>query len=234
ANGEKTRIMNCTISENSATAGGGMYISGSAPFLINTLYSGNNASTGGGLYTTSAPVITNCIFSGNNAPTGGGIRTNNGGAAVVSNCMLWGNSSEIANAGTGTVTVSHSVIQGGYTGTGNLNADPLFVNAPSYTTAPFMGGDYHVYPCSPAINRGDNTAIPTGVTTDLDGNNRIFNTTVDMGAYEYQHLPPASITGTETATICTGQTYLFNGLLYNANNTTATDTFRAVSGCDSI
>ncbi|WP_373942078.1 T9SS type A sorting domain-containing protein [Polaribacter sejongensis] len=38
---------------------------------------------------------------------------------------------------------------------------------------------------SPAINTGDNTKIPTSITKDLLGNQRIFDTTVDMGVYEF-------------------------------------------------
>lgn len=61
--------------------------------------------------------------------------------------------------------------------TNTSNADPLF-------TDPF-NEDYTLQTGSPAIDSGDNTKIPAGVTTDLLGNQRIFNTTVDMGVYEY-------------------------------------------------
>jgi len=40
--------------------------------------------------------------------------------------------------------------------------------------------------CSPVINMGNNSLVPSGVTTDLDMNPRIAFTDVDMGAYEFQ------------------------------------------------
>jgi hypothetical protein len=45
-------------------------------------------------------------------------------------------------------------------------------------------GNYHLLPGSPCINTGDNSAVPPSVVTDLDGNPRIIDGTVDMGAYE--------------------------------------------------
>ena len=39
-------------------------------------------------------------------------------------------------------------------------------------------------PDSPAIDVGDNTALPSNVTIDLDGYPRIVGTAVDMGPYE--------------------------------------------------
>lgn len=59
------------------------------------------------------------------------------------------------------------------------NSDPLFTSTTDFT---LQSG-------SPAINAGDNSKIPTGITTDLAGNQRIFNTIVDMGAYEFDSVP---------------------------------------------
>ena len=73
-------------------------------------------------------------------------------------------------------TVSYSDIEGGWPGTANINADPLFVDAGS--------DDLRLWFFSPAINAGHNGYLPADVTTDLDGNPRIVGGVVDMGAYE--------------------------------------------------
>ena len=79
------------------------------------------------------------------------------------------------------MAVSYSDIAGGYTGVGNLDIDPLFVD--------FDGGDFHLQEGSPCIDVADNSAASA---LDLDGNPRIVDgdddgtATVDMGAYEHQ------------------------------------------------
>jgi hypothetical protein len=80
---------------------------------------------------------------------------------------------------TGTVTNDHNLVfdvdQNHFSpGPGTVFADPLFVG----------GGNYRLTDPSPARNAGDNRRVPLDLTTDLDGNPRIFATTVDMGAYE--------------------------------------------------
>jgi hypothetical protein len=82
-------------------------------------------------------------------------------------------------------------VQGGYSGIGNKNANPLFVNPRSYTDAPFTDGDYYMRAASPAYNAGNNSSVPAGVITDLDGKARIVNNIVDMGTYEYRVFPGA-------------------------------------------
>jgi len=61
------------------------------------------------------------------------------------------------------------------TATNTLNTDPLFTDA--------VNGVYTLSTGSPAIDSGDNTSVIG--QADLLGNQRIFNTTVDMGAYEF-------------------------------------------------
>lgn len=75
----------------------------------------------------SFPSLTNCKFSANSATYGGGM-ANFDSSPVVTNCILWGNSSGIFNSNSNP-TVTYSIVQGGYTGTGILRVNPLFINA---------------------------------------------------------------------------------------------------------
>ncbi|MFN8471225.1 MAG: choice-of-anchor Q domain-containing protein [Anaerolineae bacterium] len=181
-------LTNVTFSGNSAYyAGGGMSNNDSSPTLTNVTFSGNSASydnsTGGGIDNESgSPTLTNVTFSGNSARTGGGMY-NSSGSPTIHNSILW---SDTGGEITGSATVTYSIVQqatGVYPGTGNLNTDPLFVT-PITVSAPTTTGNLRLQVNSPAINVGNNSDIPSGVTTDLDGNPRIIGASVDMGAYE--------------------------------------------------
>ncbi|MFP9100933.1 LamG-like jellyroll fold domain-containing protein, partial [Flavobacterium sp. RHBU_24] len=183
-------ITNAIISGNSAANGGAVYNNASATTTTNTLMAGNTVSaTGGGVYNvgTSTTTLINVTISGNG---GYGIYSNgSGNIPVLRNTIVYGNANGVFS---GTPTYNNSLVQGiTATTNGNINGstNPMFVNAPSYTGAPFTGGDYSLLTCSPVLNTGDNSYVPSGITTDLAGNARIYNTTADMGAYELQQLP---------------------------------------------
>jgi hypothetical protein len=77
-----------------------------------------------------------------------------------------------------------------FTGAGNICADPLLVN-PHF-------GDYHETAASPTVDKGSNGLVPSGLTTDLEGQPRIIGSAVDMGADEFQPplvAPPVSPPG---------------------------------------
>lgn len=68
---------------------------------------------------------------------------------------------------------------------GNIDGNPLFVDA--------ANDDYRLAAGSPALNVGANALYNVGMTpnlsaftTDLEGNARIQDTSVDMGAYEFE------------------------------------------------
>ena len=189
-------ITNCNITGNQATGGGGMFNNSSSnPAVVNCIFSGNQANDGGGIYNVeySSPGLTNCTFSGNKANNGGALFNNFNASPQLKNSIIWGNSSSVNNYDNSNPTYTFSLIEGlNPAGIGNLDGtnpanDPLFINQPDYNTAPTAAGDLRLKPCSPAINAGNNASVPSGITTDLDGNPRIYNNaTVDMGAYEYQ------------------------------------------------
>ncbi|MCH9021548.1 MAG: right-handed parallel beta-helix repeat-containing protein, partial [Planctomycetes bacterium] len=91
-NGASPTVTNCTFSGNSATFGGGMSNTGnSSPTVTNCTFVGNTAR-GGGMYNlTSSPTVTNCTFSGNTADFGGGMFNVNSSSPTVTNCTFSGN-----------------------------------------------------------------------------------------------------------------------------------------------
>lgn len=107
--------------------------------------------------------------------------------------------------------MQYTLVQGGYsTGTHILDTDPLFMDADGTDNiAGTTDDNLRLQAGSPAIDAGNNAFIPLDITDenhnndtsepapfDLDGNQRLVNTGVDMGAYERQGLaitsaPPA-------------------------------------------
>jgi parallel beta-helix repeat protein len=183
-------VTNCTFSGNS---GCGMFNSGSSnPTVTNCTFNGNSSLRGGGMFNNanSTPTLTNCAFSGNSATDCGGAVYHEGGTSpTVTNCVLWGDTPDEFCGDAATVT--YSDVEGGYAGTGNIDADPLFVDP--------ANGNFRLQPGSPCIDAGDNTAVPAWLLTDLDGNPRFWDDPdtpdtgnpdgihpiVDMGSYEF-------------------------------------------------
>jgi len=216
-------LTNVVFSGNQALAGGGMRNEGSSPQLTNVSFSGNSASWGGGMDNLqSNPVLANVTFSGNEATFhGGGLVNGDSSNTTVTNCILWGNSAAIGDDqiwnDSSTLTVSYSLVQGcAYSGGGwqsgcgddgghNLDADPQFVDADGPDdVAGTPDDDLRLGASSPAIDAGNNAAVPVGIAVDLAGHARFVDVPtvadsgagtppiVDMGAYEAlikTHLP---------------------------------------------
>ena len=140
--------------------GGGLCIAGqTASVITNTLIIGNtavyqtgldysgvteNQSLGAGISCPGRAILKNCTIVNNNANAdhgkGGGIYGN--ANVVVSNCIVWGNLalSQIEKS----FPVTYSLVQGGRSGTGNINANPLFADPGHWSGDVFVQGDYHL------------------------------------------------------------------------------------------
>jgi gliding motility-associated-like protein len=236
-------LTNVHIKGNTASVNGGAAKNGGNVTFTNGLISGNRANGDGGGWHNSNGItlFSHITIAGNSA---GGINAGfygDGQSYTFNNCIVWGNAagtdpnlhlSNLFNA-----TFTHSIFQGMIVlpGAGNSNADPLFVAPQPASAAPNNGGDYHLQPCgSPAIDAGSNALIPAGITTDLDGQPRIYNAIVDIGCFEAQ-TSGGTIRATDNVRICQPQLpYTWNGQTITAGgNGVATFTTTSSKGCDS-
>jgi hypothetical protein len=179
--------------------------------------SSDGSSAGGGIVASDYEnpnniIISNCTIVANNTSSysgnGGGISGN----AIVVNCIVRLNIA-LNQIQTEQGIVAYSNVEGGFTGTGNIDADPLFIEDPNPGLDGWWGssddifGDFHLQAGSPCIDAGDNTFVPADAYTDLDGNARFrddpnqadtgqgIKPIVDMGAYERQYCPMGDVTG---------------------------------------
>ena len=184
-NGSSPTLTNCTFEGNhSDTHGGGMANWSSSPTLANCTFAGNSAGGIGGGMTNggdSSPILTNCTFWGNSAEAGGAMSNWYSLPPTLTNCILWGNTPDQIGNDETTPVVTHSDVQGGYPGDGNIDTYPFFVDPAS--------GDFHLGACSRCIDAGDNAA-PDLPDYDFEGDDRIVDgdddgtATVDMGVDE--------------------------------------------------
>jgi predicted outer membrane repeat protein len=157
--------------------------------------SGGNNDNGGAIVQEngSSSYITNNTFYADTATSNSGaIRFKSGG----NNRYLYNNLFYKNFNGTDNTDVS---LAAGTTITAQSNNELSTINPMFANEANLQGADgfwfttddgLQLLRCSPAINIGSNTA--NKVTEDITAQQRIFNSTIDLGAYEYQSLPDGS------------------------------------------
>ncbi len=160
----------------------------------------------------------NCTVINNRNSTGSanryGINSSNS-KCKVTNCIVYGNGGSILNV----ADVTYSCIQGGYTGRGNISANPL------------LNGDYTLMEGSPCVDAGSNSAISGVTDIDYFGKPRIGGPAVDMGASEK---PRNYCERTDTHVSCGEPFVWIDGKTYTESNHTALDTVLGYGDCDTI
>lgn len=214
--GSELAIANCTFRNNSAGGFGGAIVYfrsrpsqvGAFPTVTNTVFSRNTAQGKGGAVfvrkgiqlsgSTSVPgssaFFYQCTFYKNeSAVEGGAIYANTTATppavCEVRNSILWNNTAPTAAQYGGGGLAIFSNVEGGYAGTGNINADPLFTDVGI--------DDFRLLAGSPSVDTGSVAELPLDwfdldgdtvtaepLPVDLDLNPRVRGTNVDMGAYE--------------------------------------------------
>jgi hypothetical protein len=204
---------NVITGNNGGNWGGGIaMINDESPLIVNNLIIHNTAAQGGGVFwliPVSMPgiLLLNNTIAENSSSNGsaifdGGFDTN---MAIQNNLVIGklGQSAYFCQQFNGSTTpavfanndvfgVGAAAISGNCTVTtgtnGNISSAPLFVDT--------SVDNFHLQPTSPAIDAGKNTARIPFPPTDLDGNPRVFHTTVDIGAFEYQGMTTTMFSST--------------------------------------
>ncbi len=188
--------------DGSVAEGGAVYVYGCDPVFSSCIIAGNRAKKGAAFFCNyyGDPVIKNCTVYGNFASiNGSALYCYRSLDPSVSNSILWQNTpNEIYLDQLGGVTVDYSDVMGGYTGTGNIDADPMFVAAGYWDDNGTAGdpsddfwvpGDLHIDYLSPCFNAGDPTYVMSACEVDIDMDDRVRLGRVDMGADETGSIP---------------------------------------------
>jgi len=127
----RAELIGFTIRNGLSGWGGGVYVNAASPILRYNIIRNNQANrNGGGIYCTqnARPKFDHIVLFGNIAQLGGALYSFNNARAEIVNSIIWNNT---PTALPETLLVTYSNVQGGYTGTGNINRNPLFVNPDS-------------------------------------------------------------------------------------------------------
>ena len=220
-NGSPT-IVNCAIRGNAAThEGGGVYTlsrgtcATGSPLFMNTEISGNTARRGAGLYNEGGKTgLLNVTISGNHATeSGAGMYNAQTSGVQVINTIIHDNRTtaeqmlpNIVNMGVGTeyrfcliegADISNAWNLLGTDAEKNISGEPYFVKSGFNKNGSMVTGNYRLRDARSVVyDAGWNSpVIKAGLSKDLAGHDRIYDSRVDIGAYEFipSGMPPIQL-----------------------------------------
>jgi len=148
-----------TYSNNQAPSrGGAVFVDDEANVKMDheLFYNNKSKESGSAIYVDvtggkkqSVLEMTNCTVSGNSSTDNSAALFVQGSKVTIQNCIFWNNGKDfetINDGATAVLTVTYTLTQQGYTGTGNISSNPLFANAAS--------GDFHLQSKGGRYNNG--------------------------------------------------------------------------------
>ncbi len=192
--------------------GGAIYAYHGSPIFRNCVFAGNYADAGGVFWfdTTEHPQIIGCTIIDNTAGSFvSGVYAIGSHGLTIENSLFWGNAvvAKAYNASTiyvagqiegDTANIAYCNIQDYLTTVnvdesstiemtdGMMNLAPLFELAGAWATDGYIPGDWHIQKGSPCINAGNPNYDPAEGEFDIDGEKRVMNGRVDIGADEVE------------------------------------------------
>jgi hypothetical protein len=174
--GDQLVILDSQIVANQVGQGaGGVRVHQGTLVLSNTIVADNRGDMGVNL--NGATTLMNATVTRND----GGVQINTDASKTltITNSIIYNTAWSLLVEGNAIAQITYSDIEGGWTGEGNINENPWFVDPEN--------GDYHLQPWSPAIDSGTGIGTPDH---DFEGDSRPLYGGIDMGADEYKG-PPA-------------------------------------------
>jgi predicted outer membrane repeat protein len=183
---------NCSFINNTCGRNGVIQMALGTAIITNCLFANNTSlNTGAAIhYRNGANItVTNSTFYNNSSADGGAIYSNGTGTLTLENSIFFGNTATVSgntlSVATGVCNAFNTLfdeteVNSEVSNTGEVtnifSSDPLFIDA--------VNDNFTLQSISPALDVGNNTFNAEAL--DLSGNTRAYNTTIDLGAYEYQ------------------------------------------------
>lgn len=201
--GQGAEFLNCRFEFNiNHVENGGAFISNGVTenaSFSNCIFWGNDALDRGLAINILSDylVINNCVFYGHAhpssfAPNHHGViyAYGNGTKLEVNNSIFWSNSRNVARKFSPEITLNNCLLSTQWQGYVNMTLNDIIWNKLPVFNDPY-NGDFTLSHCSPAIDAGQIDSLPENIIIDMEGNERIVGTSIDIGAYEVQDFTEA-------------------------------------------